>query len=160
MSVNPMPSSLTGAVKLPVERDRALAEAEAWIRDESDSALAWRTLAHMRLVADRPSDALAAYERAQALEPEDPLSRLAQTECLGQLGEYDRLSQLLETLREEFPEDLRVVNRHARWLACGPRDDLRNPQRALEMVRPQMETRPSAVLLETQAAALHTLGQT
>ena len=147
-------------VELPEERDKALAEAEAWTRDEPDSAQAWQTLAQMGLACGRPAEALAAYERAQALEPEDPLSRLAQTECLGRLGEYDRLSQLLETLWEEFPEDLRVVNRHARWLACGPREDLRNPQRALEMVRPQMETRPSAVLLETMAAALHTLGQT
>ena len=146
--------------ELPEERDEALAEAEAWARDHPENPLARQTLAQGLLAVERLADALRVLEQWRDLEPDDPQARLNLLECLGRLGDGERLEAELRSLVEDFPGNTRIEVCQAHFLACGPREESRNPQQALEIVKRQLQVRPSAVLLEIQAAALHTLGET
>ncbi|MFN9371280.1 MAG: tetratricopeptide repeat protein [Planctomycetaceae bacterium] len=146
--------------RIPTEQDQALAEARAWTAEDPKNASAWHALARCLMGKEQYAEAVPAFEQAIALEAGWPLRRLHLIECLGHLEQFDRMEQELRSLVEEYPHELRIQLTWARFLACGPREERRDPRQALEVIAREMKDRGTATMLECQAAAHHTLGET
>lgn len=146
--------------QLPQEREQALAEAREWTAEAPTQPVAWQALARCLMGCERYAEALPALEQAIALEESSPAPRLQLLECLGRLGDWERLERELAALVKEFPQESKIQLHWARFLACGMREQSRNPREALKIVDQQLKDRGTAVMLECQAAARHTLGET
>jgi tetratricopeptide (TPR) repeat protein len=145
-------------VRLPADRDQALAEAQAWTEENPQNALAWVALASCLMAAHRPAEALPHWKQASELDSAWLFPRQELLQCLGQLGKFAELDREVRQLVKDFPGQSTVSLLEARSLACGPVAERRDPQRALEILERLLADRGTAVLLESQAAAWHTLG--
>lgn len=146
--------------EIPAEREQATAAARAWTEEAPQSPLAWHALGRCLMGQGLLAEAVPALDRAIGLEAGWPLRRLHLIECLGRLAEFDRMETELKSLADESPDELRVQLTWARFLACGPREERRDPQGALQVIDRLLKDRGTATMLECQAAARHTLGET
>lgn len=102
--------------------------------------------------------ALALYDRALGLHPEEEEPRLRQAGVLVDLGRYRQAFLVLEAGHEMLPEAGRLAAAFARLLAACPDASLRDGDRALGLSQAVFQARPSFPHAENVALAYAELG--
>jgi arylsulfatase A-like enzyme len=117
-------------------------------------------LAGVLRAAGRGSEAVDLMHRLLAEEPCDERVRIDQNELLKELGRHAELVGVLEEGSRHCPEMLANLNNYAWALATLPEDDLRDGERAVEVIRQAIaqSTEPNPAYLDTLAAALAETG--
>ena len=85
---------------------------EALKRDET-CVNAWIHKGNLLIAAKKSADALAAYERAEALDPDDPVIRFNKANALGELGRDGEALALYQTMLDENPNDADTLSAKA-----------------------------------------------
>lgn len=77
---------------------QAMADCERLNRQHPDFAPGWHTASHLALKLNNPPVALAAVEKALSVDPDNAVWLLQKALCLGQLGQVEQLTSLVEKL--------------------------------------------------------------
>jgi tetratricopeptide (TPR) repeat protein len=138
--------------------NEAMAVVQQWRRDRPDEPLALQLEATIREKSGDLSGAQRALEQYLALKPgAAPMAvRLARLQA--RTGNPAAARSTLQTALDQSPGNPPLQYELARLLALNPRAEIRDPARAVELMRPLMSARPGLPQLETMILALHAAG--
>ncbi len=104
---------------------------------------------------------MADYARVLELTPNDLAAYHGRGRVHAQMGQHALAVADNEAALRIAPDDLRTCNNLAWLLATSPQDEVRNPERAVELARKACERpgEPDCGLLDTLAAAYAANGQ-
>jgi tetratricopeptide (TPR) repeat protein len=143
----------------PATREQALADALAWRRESPNELEAVDTIALIWRRRGQYSKSLDAYRDAARLAPDESWPLLGETITLSLLGRYAEARSLVEDTMARFPDDSNARMYLGRLLAAAPADAVRDPKRALQMMRELAAAQPSAIRNEGLAIALAANGK-
>lgn len=138
--------------------NEALAVVEQWRQERPNEPLALQLEGVVReKMGDLPGTE-AALQQYLKLKPGSPpvSARLARLQARDGRAEAARTT-LEEGLRQ-MPNHPGLAHQLARLLALNPRPEIRNPARAVELMKPLMGARPGLARIETQLLALTAAG--
>jgi arylsulfatase A-like enzyme/tetratricopeptide (TPR) repeat protein len=144
---------LAGEDRRAIERYRTAAAADP---DHVPTRL--RLAETLRRVGDAEA-ALEHYAAVLAAEPLRAEARLGRAMALVRLGRWADARAALEESARLLPEQPAFPHALARLLVAAPEAAVRDPQRAMRLLRPLMRTGPSTDLAETVAMALAESGR-
>ncbi len=139
--------------------DAALAQLRRAVEADADLAQAHLQLGQVLLGQRAFAEAVPALRRGLELAPDNAEARLGLMSALVLAGELREALDLLEEGVRRHPRNPLLAYNLARLLACSPRRDDRNGQRALELAQGLFQARSTLEHGETLAMALAEAGQ-
>jgi tetratricopeptide (TPR) repeat protein len=119
-----------GEYKLAVEQARATLDLSP------DALQGWYVLGQVELARSRPTEALAFFEKARAIAPDDPIAISYVGQALGLAGNRDEARRHLDLLLARA-KDQYVIPRSMLWVYIG----LGEADRAFALLEGQLELR-------------------
>lgn len=148
-----MAKAATGATK------EALEAVQQWRKEQPENLLALQLEATVRqALGDLPAS-LAALQEYLRIKPGTApiIVRLARLQV--RTGQPAAARETLETAMQQKTNNPALRHELARLLALNPQAEVRDPARAVELMRPLMSVRSSLPQIETLILALHAAGE-
>jgi choline-sulfatase len=122
----------------------ALRQLATLLHRQPELADGWRQVARIAMDADRPEQALDAYRRLAALQPDDALARLGAAAALMRLRRQDEARRQAELALSVAPEDDGAIRRSAHELLARLAIARRDAETAREEARLAGEADPAS----------------
>ncbi len=145
--------------RLPSTQKRALDEALAWRKEQPGKPLPLVALAEVQVRLGLFEDALRSYKDLETLTPSEPGPRLGSARALAALRRGKEARQTLEAAADLFPGNAEIGASLARLLVTYPDDAVRDPAKALSLIRGIIVGEYTVTRAETLALALAENGQ-
>jgi tetratricopeptide (TPR) repeat protein len=138
--------------------NEAMQVVEQWRRERPNEPLALQLESVVREQAGDLAGARVALERYLTLKPgAAPMAvRLARLQA--RIGNPAAARSTLQTALAQAPGNPPLQHELARLLALNPQADIRDPARAVELLRPLLSAKPGLPQIETVILALHASG--
>ena len=144
---------------LPATRQKALADALAWRRQQPGQLEPISSLADVYMRLGRYSDALGVFAEWEHRSPADTQPRIGRARMLAALGRNRDARQTLEEALRIFPSDPDLRLNLARFLVAGADTKVRDGKRGLELSQELLDSQYSVVRAETLSLALAANGR-
>jgi tetratricopeptide (TPR) repeat protein len=144
-------------VESTTDAQQRLALARALVMDLPNDPAAWRALASNLNEASEKAEATAAWERALALDPQDPATQAALVAVEHRAGNLERALTLATSASRARPWDAALLYELSElWLAKGHCDEaLETYVRMVELVDEQADKKTRAQLFKRQERFAH-----